>query len=571
MSTLYQEIISQDLTREERLLRAEERTLNKEKNKDAEGDLRIDLTDYIRQSKSSKERAKYRKVTHLLAYKNLKPQDVLLMQVPNINESGYYAGVVSLRSYFKKFNPEISVKIIDPVIDYFAESPPDKESEFFRLFNTYTEQGNYELLFKYKEINDIVDNYISKYIEKGKPKFVGFSIIDGNVDATLAICKLVKEKWPEIKLIIGGNGVQLLNWGYAPIGGYQYDDYDFVDYIVRGDGEVTLTELVLSDQIPKTLKNIKGLIWRNEHNKIVDNIPRENIELDILPYPDYSDLMDNYYYKQSYGGAVPINFSRGCPYRCTFCSVPTFVPVFRYRPLDTVLEELESWIKQDKRAFFCHDSIVNGDPEWVERLCNAIIDKGWASDQPYSDTSGNITWGGNFRLQSPMRNLETLKLYNNAGVDRMIIGLESASEPVLKHMKKYGSIKGTREIFENIREVNKTSKRPIKIMLQLIIGYLNEGEEDFQKTMDFVEEFHDVIHEVLTCSAFLLWGPLEESWKKEGKYLESKNTVEWETEYNTVDDRLDRLDRIEKLFKKLDITYNIYHRGVYKQEMAKNI
>ena len=95
--------------------------------------------------------------------------------------------------------------------------------------------------------------------------------------------------------------------------------------------------------------------------------------------------------------------------------------------------------------------------------------------------------------QVPMRNLETLKLYNNAGVDRMIIGLESASDPVLKHMKKYGSIKGNREIFENIREVNKTSKRPIKIMLQLIIGYLNEGEEDFQKTMDFVEEFHDVI------------------------------------------------------------------------------
>ena len=62
-----------------------------------------------------------------------------------------------------------------------------------------------------------------------------------------------------------------------------------------------------------------------------------------------------------------------------------------------------------------------------------------------------------------------------------------------------------------------------------------------------------------------------ESWKKEGKYLEYKNTVEWETEYNTVDDRLDRLDRIEELFKKLDITYNVYHRGVYKQEIAKNI
>ena len=90
-------------------------------------------------------------------------------------------------------------------------------------------------------------------------------------------------------------------------------------------------------------------------------------------------------------------------------------------------------------------------------------------------------------------------------------------------------------------------------MLQLIIGYLNESEEDFQKTMDFVREYHDVVHEVLTCSLFLLWQPLLKQWEKEGNWIEFKNEVQWTTEFNTVEQRLDRIIRIEELFKELKL------------------
>jgi hypothetical protein len=109
--------------------------------------------------------------------------------------------------------------------------------------------------------------------------------------------------------------------------------------------------------------------------------------------------------------------------------------------------------------------------------------------------------------------------------------------------------------------------------MQLIIGYLNEGEDDFQKTMDFVEEYHDVMSEILTCSAFLIHEPLRIRWaEQEGQYLEYINGVNFSTNWNTPLDRLDRLDRIEQLFIKIGIPYSVYNRGLYlelKDELDK--
>jgi radical SAM superfamily enzyme YgiQ (UPF0313 family) len=171
-----------------------------------------------------------------------------------------------------------------------------------------------------------------------------------------------------------------------------------------------------------------------------------------------------------------------------------------------------------------------------------------------------VWWGGNMRLMKPMRDFETLKLYSDAGFWQMITGLESASPKVLRHMKKYSSIQGTREIFENIRELNKTAERPIRVLLQLIIGYINETEEDFQMTIDFVKEFSDIIHEVITCSLFLAWEPLVDRWRSEGHWITFANEVEWETEFSTLEERLERGKRIEKVFQELGLKYNIYLR-----------
>ena len=526
-------------------------------------DVKVDLMQYMRQS-IFVERNK-NKIEHKFHFEDIEEQDCLLLQVPNINESGYYAGIVGLKSWIDKYSPELKVAIIDPVIDYFHINPPDRKGMFFNLFNTYSKQSQFHLLYEYQETFDIAYGFLGRYIEKAKPKFLGFSIIDGNIDASLAIAKLIKEKYPEIKILFGGNGVECLDFGRLPNTNYRTNEYTFIDAISRGDGEMTFVDILKSDWSEESLLNIKGLVW-NCNGVFIHNGMRANISMNDLPVPDYSSLEDNYYYKSVYQDTKPLTMSRGCPFRCSFCSVPDYIPEYRYRTTDNVIEEMEGWIAKGKKHFFCHDSIINGNPGWLKELCEKIIAKGL-----------DITFGGNMRLSSTMRDLDTMRLYRRAGLIKFITGFESYSEPVLRHMKKYTNVEGVREIFENVRQVNKENAEtqfswPLKFGMQLIIGYLNEGEEDFQKTMDFVEEFHDCMDEIVTCSAFLIHEPLRKRWLAEGQYLEYINGVNFSTKWNTPFDRLERLERIENLFKRINLPYSIYNRGLYlelKEELEK--
>lgn len=534
--------------------KVEERILHQIKNDVPLVDVKIDLSNYINHKQIIDKNNKF---VHHFHFETIGEQDCLLMQVPNINESGYYAGVVALKSYVDKFHPDLNVAIIDPVIDYFYLNPPDKKSDFFNWFNTYSHQGQFEHLYTFPEMNQIIEGFVFKYIEKTNPGFFGFSIIDGNIDASLAIAKKVKEHYPHIKILFGGNGIEVLDFGVLPNTQYTTNEYKFIDVFAKGDGEITFVEILKSDMTDESLSTIKGAIWRNKDGNLVHNAVRGNIDMDILPFPDYSSLEDNFYYKSIYQYNVPLVLSRGCPYRCSFCSVPEFIPVFRYRKLETVIAEIEYWINKGKVSFFCHDSIINGDPRWLKEFCETVIAKGWPEI--------GFNFGGNMRLQTPMRDLETMRLYRRAGLLKMITGFESAAEPVLKHMKKYPIVEGVREIFENVRTLNKEFTHPMQFAMQLIIGYLNETEEDFQKTVDFVKEYHDCMSEILTCSGFLLHETLKKKWVEGGNYMEYHNTVNFTTNYNTAEQRLDRLNRIEQVFIELGLIHSVYNRGLYHE------
>ncbi len=487
--------------------------------------------------------------------------DILLLQIPNINEPMYMIGMATIKSYFQKKYPDISIKIIDPAVEYFDKIDWKINEKFLNKFNTFIAQGNLEYLEKEPEIYQIV-GFLLNNIKKENPKIIGFSIIDGNIDATLVICKKIKKLCPDLKVVIGGIGTEMMEGGLLPTEDYSFDSYKFLDYVVFGDGEQTLSELYFSDQSFDSLSKIKGLKFKH-NGEWVDNekfFPGQSDSIKEASLLSYEDIEENTYYKKSYGDSVPLVLSRGCPYRCTFCSVPFFIPKFQHRPFENVFEEMEYWINKGKKDFFIHDSIVNGNPVLLEEFCNEIIDKGWGDE---------IIWGANFRLQKPMRDMKTIELYHKSGMNRMITGLETASPVVAKHMKKYSSTNGIRDIFDNLRKMNEDKSeeffgptKKIRVWLQLIIGYPIESDEDFQMTYDFVEEYSDVVEWILTCSAFLLWPPLLKQWKNEGRWIDFKNGVEWETEYNTIDQRMDRFNRIEKLFIDKKLKYNVYHRGL---------
>tara|TARA_B100000925_G_scaffold286989_1_gene265555 strand:- start:578 stop:1390 length:813 start_codon:yes stop_codon:yes gene_type:complete len=229
---------------------------------------------------------------------------------------------------------------------------------------------------------------------------------------------------------------------------------------------------------------------------------------------------------------------------------------------------MEYWVNKGRRSFFMHDSIINGNPKWLMKFSEMIIEK-WGEYQ--------IDFGGNMRLQNVMRNLDTMWLFRKAGLTKMITGFESASEPVLKHMKKYTSMEGVREIFDNIRTINKELEKTMpkapkmEFAMQIIIGYLNETRKDFQKTVDFVKEYHDCMSEILTCSAFLLHTTLKNKWIKEGEPLiRFYNSVMFDTLYNTTEERLTWLNEIEEVFKEIGIPYSVYNRGLFHELMERD-
>ena len=107
----------------------------------------------------------------------------------------------------------------------------------------------------------------------------------------------------------------------------------------------------------------------------------------------------------------------------------------------------------------------------------------------------------------------------------------------------------------------------------ILIKYLYYYKTSFilntKNTKNFIEEFHDVIYEILTCSVFSIWYPLKAQWESEGEYLKYYSPVVWDTKYNTTVDRIERINRIEKLFDKLGLTYNTYNRGLMIEEYEK--
>jgi radical SAM superfamily enzyme YgiQ (UPF0313 family) len=563
----------------------EEYSAYQEEKQKSNVDLKIDLTsnvfdkDNFHGAKNVKDNLKN------VEYKTfdistLEKQDILVTQVPNLNEAGFFAGMANLISYIREEEKDIKIKGVDPCTDYFFSNDIDLKSEFFADFNTYAKQGIINLN-KYEELYEILEIF-EKYIRKAEPKFFGFGLIDGNIDASLFFAKKLKEIFPDIKIILGGCGVGLLgrnrlSLSVASNDSYDIEKYTFIDFIINGDGEKTLIELF--DSNFQNLEKIKGLVWKKNDLWQI-NQKRDFTDLNTAPSPDYSDFFENPYYKKYYDIAIPLTFSRGCNFRCTFCSVPTFVPIYRHKPIEKCLDEIGHWINLNedkyeeyswweggwKLGMLAHDSIMNGNPKWLEDLCYGIIDRGYGE---------KITWGGNLRLMLPMANIDTLRLYNKAGIEYMVTGFESASPRVLKHMKKNKNMKIVRKIFENIRQINKEAgdlqNDKIRIQLQLIIGYLNETEEDFQMTLDFIEEFNDVIYEILTCSVFNLWTPLLNQWKQEGEWIEYYSGVVWDTKYCTTLQRIERIDRIENLFDKLGLEYNTYHRGLMIEQYENYI
>ncbi len=320
--------------------------------------------------------------------------------------------------------------------------------------------------FKVRIIDDLVENLtFEKLINKLRDSFlVGITSTTPTFNAALNYAKRIKSVLPNIFVIFGGVHVS-----FRP---FDAIEKDFVDAVCIGEGEKTIVEVAEKIESGKSLEGVKGVIWK-KNGKIFQNQPSDFIEdLDSLPYPAY-DLMplDKYTVLGKKLKHFPVISSRGCPFRCSYCSSSAFMgKKFRARSAKNVVDEIE-WLYNDfkaKHIAFSDDNFTLSRRR-VEEICDEIKRRNL-----------DITWSCSSRVNSVDE--EILRKMKDAGCSAIYFGVEAASNRILDYYRKNLKIE---EVFKAVKLAKKVG---ISTICSFIIGAPMETKEEIMDTLKLAIE-----------------------------------------------------------------------------------
>jgi len=319
---------------------------------------------------------------------------------------------------------------------------------------------------------------------KFSPDLIGITTNTCVFDSVTQVVLLLKEKLPQVSVILGGSHVSAL------------PDRSLVetkaDLIVIGEGELTFGEVI--GQIKNNKNNwgaIKGLAYRDHSGKVKINPPRELIiDLDILPFPA-RDLVENILYsppptkRVGLGLSTLISTSRGCPFNCGFCAAQTvWTKRIRVRSPESVVAEIEECIgKYGVRLFNFTDELFTSNKKRVVDICQLI-----------NRHDLKIKWVCSARAQK--LDLETLTIMKQAGCREISFGIESGNRDILRCIDK-----GI-DLDEALRVINLTKKVGITTHASYILGYIGETEETIKDTISFAKKLNTEV------AAFFIASPL---------------------------------------------------------------
>ena len=309
---------------------------------------------------------------------------------------------------------------------------------------------------------------MASLVMKENPSFVGFSCLTPRFPIILDIAYQCKKIDPYVKIVLGGPHVS----GQPE---RALMDNNIIDYVLVGESEEALHELLLCIENNKSIKSIKNLVFRQK-SKIVKNPVRPYInDLDSLPFPAWDLLkLDKYIDPAFYQGPhVGIITARGCPFNCNFCaSNVIWGRKVRFRSASNVVNELETVCKKfDIHEFMFYDDTFTINRQRVIEICNEILKRRL-----------NIRFYAQVRVDTI--DLELVKLLKDAGCFGVAIGVESGNESILKDMGK--SI--TKNDIRQGCDVLQKAKMPF--LASYIIGHPGDTHETIQETIDFSIELN---------------------------------------------------------------------------------
>ncbi len=384
---------------------------------------------------------------------------ILLALLPPWGDNGFPPlGIPCISSYMIKNGYNVIKK------DYVADIYSKIIQNFIKIFSNpsnYLYENNYN-----KMIYPLLIHFLKKWVDEiieSDASIIGFTAYSTNMYTIKNISKMIKAKDPDKIIVIGGPETNRV---------HEYITWECIDYSVIGDGEDTFLQLVEALRNSKTdVRSIKGLFYKNKrNNEIVNTGDNTIVRLDDLPFPDFNNI-DFQKYKWS---AIPIEFSRGCINKCSFCVDILLKNKYRFKSGKRVFEEIMHFVNLGHTYFAFMDSLLNGNMKELENFCDLIIENG------INNGENKITWEANVCIRKEMT-FELLDKMKKAGCNCLHYGVESGSDDVLKIMNKKTTVSLINEVLKN------TYLAGIKVNIYMLLGFPTETEDNFKETLNFIE------------------------------------------------------------------------------------
>lgn len=308
---------------------------------------------------------------------------------------------------------------------------------------------------------DLLDTRVADYqtVNYNDYLLIGVSGKSGEqLSSAVKVCKWIR-KHSRAPIVFGGPHAT-----FFPI---QTCESPLVDYVVKGEGEETLHELVCALQAGADLSGIRGLVYKRG-GEVRVNHERPFLNMEDLAIPAY-DLVDLKLYQDSFR-YFTIETSRGCPYRCTFCYVHDFHHRrWRTKSVPQSIGEIKQVHAQYgiEKFFICDDNFFVK-KEQVLAFMRAILD---ASLRIEIFTQARADYFAGYSDPE----LESIA---QAGVKFVAMGAESGSQRILDEIKKDIT---TDDIVRSARNCIRFNMIPV---YSFVLGIPGEEDSDLNKTID---------------------------------------------------------------------------------------
>jgi radical SAM superfamily enzyme YgiQ (UPF0313 family) len=260
----------------------------------------------------------------------------------------------------------LSVEIVDALATPKSRvTDLPAELSYLQPYYGQPDQSPFGLFHHFKHFGYSYDT-IGQRVKKTRPFLVGISsLFTAYAAQALETAQIVRRHHPECKIVLGGHHPTALP--------ERIMESPAVDFVLRGEGEVSMPMLARALQNGACFDDIPGLVYRKADGGLHVNEPARMHDPDDYPLPAIHLLNQRFYRRHKKASAV-IVASRGCPMKCTYCAVGASSPFnHRRRSVESVLLEIENAVNLYDAGFIdFEDENLSLDRAWFLQLLNQI-------------------------------------------------------------------------------------------------------------------------------------------------------------------------------------------------------